>query len=91
MSKSRPGREYSLALLTICHATAAAALATLACTATLSGGSGLLASIRDTGVVLGLFASVAMTMAAGAGISAFILLNVERAQARSRSPARICE
>ncbi len=89
MSKYRPGREQPLALLTVCHALFAAALATIACIATLSGGSGLLISIHDPSIALGLVASVATTMAAGAGISAFILINVERAQPRSR--AHTCE
>lgn len=85
MDPTRWRRNLSVAALTLGHAGFAGLLGLAASSLVLSGaigGAGLLESIRDPAITLALALTVASLLAAGSGISAFILLNVERAEAR---------
>lgn len=85
MDPRRSRRNPSIAVLTLGHAGFAGLLGLAASSLALSGatgGTGLLELIRDPAIPVALTLTVASLLAAGSGISAFILLNVERAEAR---------
>lgn len=84
MESRRPQRNISVAVLTIAHAILAAVLGLAACALVLSGATGgaaFVESLHDPAIAVALSLTVASLLAAGAGISAFILLSVERAEA----------
>ena len=85
MASRHAQQSFSVGFLTFGHAAFAAALGLAASGLVLSGALGgiaFLESLHDPLVVVTLSLTVASSLAAGAGISAFILLSVERAEAR---------
>lgn len=89
MAPTRSRRNISVAVLTLGHAGVAGLLGLAASGLVLSGATGgcefLVGSIRDSAVTLVLALTAASLLAAGSGISAFILLNVERTEAPQAS------
>lgn len=74
-------QDKSVAVLIIGHAACGLLLGLAACLIVLACGSGsyrLLASVHDLSTALTLLLSVSCMVAAGSGITAFILISIER-------------